>query len=699
MLMKRGLRWTSVVIALLALCVTLAVAQDGATTRVQIDKDRNALIQTSGGMKAPSEDRSHLVLAGDLPTGLTTLILQANVPRESATIKAGTMSMYSEMNNAGGLVLGDWKLELSPEAKMLLNGEGKVQINDKIMHADATANLVVPAPEKPGFTRFSFDGKWNTNVATWGGTFKVDLQGPDLQKSLPVKSFELHVAEQGPGGPAPASPAPGASPIPPVPLDQLTSSVDFSLSVDAASDLGKDIQKWSADKDKIGEGIKMFLEGAKDSKVTVESVAVTKLEVAGDTATFAASIKARGLHEGFKSPLMTFLNEYLSSIPGVTPEVVKAATDSVVQLELDKLDLTVAVDAAGAKVSLDAAARNVDSFMKGYTRVEVAIHEYLTKLAEARSKGDRVTSLFVKWWSAIRSNFAATGVKVSEAIAESGATVDQSLALSVEVKDQALSITANAKEDVSHADKVAAVLKQKGVPVLDQVGMLYNVKTDEKERKLTGQVYVSGRGDMVKVVKSFLVDPAQQTPSLKSAANLLNNVSVTDSRWGASLKDGQLDLQAYLQTSSLADAATALLVEVAPDVKGSPAAVRVDVDTKDGQVKTTESLLVKGFMPGQSDAQVRAAIAKLRPGAVEVDAHAATVALEPVTKPDIKMAESLATVKDNGDKSVMAAVTGAPESPAAAPGEAEKGSNTTLVVGVVIGVLAILGIAFVAMRK
>lgn len=670
-----------------------------------VDKDRNALVQTDSKEATSPKLSSTFMFGTDVAPGLSTVQFQGNVPEESATIKAGTMSGYSELNSQSALLLGDWKFDLPKDAVFNLNGNGRVQQSDKIMHAEAEASLQMPNPKPLTFSKMAVDGKWGTNAKTWSGTVEFAIEGKDLDKQLPVQSAKLTIVETGPSG-SPAMTAAPASPT--IAPPDVPTNIDFEMTAGASTPAGEWIKKVGTEKDKLADGVKQFIEGAKGK---VESVTITKAEVTGDTATFAISIKARKVREAFRNNILTFIDQQLGNVPGMTKEVTSNFTDGLLAMQVDKLELSFTGSAAKDTAKLDMTLTGMDKFMPGYTRFNMVVQDYLGKLAEVKAKGDRITTLFIKWWTAIKKSAADVALKMNEAIAESQASVNESFSFKMEVKDvavegkgtiNALLFSANVKKDVSNVDKVRAAMAKRGVVNLEKIGMMFNVKTDQG--KLTGQMYMNTAGDVVKVIKAHFVQPAQQDPNLKSLADLLDNLKVTDSKWAASLKDGKFGLDGYVQTSDLTPIATAVTQKLTPSISGTPTGFRLHTAMKDGSELYKESVGFKQFMPGQAAGAVKTAVESsfTKPVEVKENADAKAVALEPaLAKPDVKVTEALAAVKTNGDKSVFAAVTGgaAPETTSGGPGGGGAPPNTTIILAVVIGVLAILGIGFVATRK
>lgn len=741
---RNSRRAPGLLVALLVLTLAAgALAQGNGSTTVLVDKDRNALV-TSEAREAVDRTLTSEFKAGcDIASGLSTLTLQGNAPEEKnpSPFKTGTLSFYSDLNNSSGLVLADWKFSLPPDSPFTLTGTGRVQSNKDLMHTELQANVGLPDPgeESLHFRKLEYKSQWHTNASSWVGKLTLGAEGSDVypllsaivaffqqpsgdKKVWPVKglrSLKLIISEA--GGTATAAPAASPSTVPP---DVLT-TVNFEISADTSGELGGVVNKWTTDKDKIADWAKQFITGGKGQ---VESVNVTKAEVAGTVATFGLEIKARKLRDVMGGLVAYAVDLGLARLQDVKKEEAKGLVEAILCLQAQKLEIQITADTPKLAIVVDANLQGLDRFMPGYTRFAIAVENSTGKQAEKRAAGDRITTHIIRWWTAIKKNNNEVALKMSKAIDEVASSktdtegegvVYESLEVSAtagQVKDaKVIALQGTFKKDIN-PKKVAQLreaMTKHGIVFLDKVGLSYNFKTDEK-RQLTGQFYFNSSGDMVRLVKAYFIAPAQEDaaqkePALKALLDALDGLKFTESRWAATLQGGKFDLSGYAKTSDLTALFNTVLQKMSQTLSGTPTGYRLQISGKSGSSTTTRQLAFSAFMPGKPASDLQAVGTALLGGAATADdkADAAKVALKALQAPDVKMPQELAGVKAEGDKFVFAVVTGeggsgapgAPGAPGGPTGSAGEGGSkkTGFIVLGVVGALVVLGLIFMSM--
>lgn len=654
-----------------------AVAQGaGAPVKVLVDKDHNALITVDREESESSKGGGSIHAGVDLATGLATYKVEADLKDATGGQTAGgNLSIYSEATDKSGLFLADFKLPLPGDAKVNVTADGKIQVGNNVMHADVKADATFPNPkpgQAPPFTGATLEGTNHTDYKSFKANVKFSAAAPNLQQMVPVKDAKITVSET-------AAKKEGSDAV------EVSTTLVVEATVDARSQPGQMIAQIKANPKMIADMMKQKLSAA---GVQVESVEVTKADVQGDNASFALTIKAKGLRD----VITNFAGMFLGNIPNVDPKMLADALKSMLQIQFEKLEIAAKVD-NGVTGSVDVSGNNIDKFMEGYMKVMSVVQEQA--LAEQRKKaaGNKSAEFFFKWQAAVQKKVNELNAASFKAMVAAGAAADQTFNLNLEMKDNNVSVKAALKSDTTNADKVMEELKKVGMPTLDRLGALFNVKTEGN--LVSGTIYGVSAGPWLDAVKSILVAPAQQDPDLKPTADLVANLQLKDLKMSGELKDQKLTLNGYLETSDLTPAAKAALAQAAPNVTGTLDGGRLDVTSAEGKSKTNAKLHFKEFMSGKADADVKTAVSDLLGGApveVSMNADAGQVALAPaLSKPEVAMPAALAAVKSTGDSTLF------PGGPlAGAPGL--PGGNTGMIIAIAAGALVLIGL-LVAMTK
>jgi len=192
------------------------------------------------------------------------------------------------------------------------------------------------------------------------------------------------------------------------------------------------------------------------------------------------------------------------------------------------------------------------------------------------------------------------------------------------------------------------------------------------------------------------VVPAQKDPELKPVADALIATQLKDKRFSLDVSNDKLTGVGYGESSDLTAVWTAAVKAASPTLQATPDGLRVDGTASTGKQHLETKLHFKSFMPGKSDADIKAAVSTLLGGLpveVSTGADAAQVALgAPLTKPDVAMPAALARVKTEGDATLFASAV-------SLPGIGGGSSRGGTMVVIVIGALILIGLAVAASRK
>ncbi|MBM3462692.1 MAG: hypothetical protein FJX76_11375 [Armatimonadetes bacterium] len=663
----RKVRPLLLALVLVATAMGWVVAQEAGGVKVLVDKDHNALITMQDESSGSGGGTFNAGI--DFAPALATFNTEVDL-KDAVGAQGGAVSLYSELSDKNMLLVGDFKVPLPPEANATVTADARGSTTNNVGHVEVKADFSVPNPKggQEPLTGLTVSGSSNTDYHKANLKLNFNANAAGVQEKLPVKTAKLTIAETGTGA-------------------DVVTDITLDAAVAANSEPGKQIAAMKGQENRIVDGIKGQL--ANVPGLTVEVVEVTRLEAKDDTANFAIHIKIKGWRETLNS----FAGMMLGRIPDVDPAVMRDSLKSMLALQLDKVNLDVKVDAASVSGSLEIGASNMDQFLQGYMKVMGVVQEQTMKEQLEKAQGNKGAEMAARWGAAIQKQAADWNAKSIVAMISAKATVDQSFNVTVDLKDGKVTGKGEIKSDTSNMDAVMANMKQAGLPSFDRVGFLANVKTEGGNA--SGSIYASSQGDLIGAVKQLAVQPAMADPELKATAEVINGITLKDSKMTGELKDQKLHLSGYLETSDLTPAAKAALKQIDPNLTGTPDGARIDVKAADNKTTTNLSIRFKEFMTGKAEGDIKTAVGGLVGGqnvTVTMNADAGQVALQPaLQKPTIAMPGALAQVKTTAESTLFAG--------GGLPGLPGGGGKTGTIIAIVVGALVLIGIAMAATKK
>lgn len=629
---------------------------------VFIDKDRNAVIQLE--RQKPMSDGSSGTANGglDLGGGLTAFTLNMDLGRDAKDFKGAKITAYGQVDGATSSMLGTLSIPLpqaEPPQQPVIRIDAKIQQNDKNLHSDITGTAQIPSPGTAPITRLGIDLQSKTDYKTVNSTIKLDVAAEAI-KQVPLRNLDLTVTEP----------------------DANTTNLEANITLDLTNEMYKQqFESIKSSTQKIEEAIKS------NSFVTVESVSL-KAEQTGNEGKVTLALKATGL----RAKITEFAGMMSQRQVGseIDPNVLKQSIDSMLAFTFDKLNIKASVqnDALTATITVDG--KNLDKLLTGYSALMSNIQEASFRKMQERAGGDQMANLALRWVHAIQTHVNELSQTWMTEAANSGVTVTQNLKLTVEVKDKIV-VDGSYVQDSNNFDKVHKALKDKGFPVAEAGGLVAHVKTEGAV--LNGTFYGSAKGDVPKMIKALLVEPATKDPMLKAPADTLNGIQWQDGRMALQLTDTKLQIGAYSKTSDLTTLFSQIQLVGAKDLIGTPAGARGEANVKDNVSNSTVRLGFKGFMPGKSSNDVKAVVTsllKVEDVTVNETADANQAMLAALDQPKIEMPAELAAVKTEGETTVAAVPP--PGSSGSSGGTGPGGMSTGVLIGIGVAVLALLGI-------
>lgn len=641
-----------------------------AKAAVFVDKDRNAVIQIDTQRTARDISTGTVTAGSDLASGLSTVTANMEFsPESAAKMKGMKVTTYGQVDTNNTLFLGTFNVPLQDDLqKAKIDGDAKVQQNDKNVHAELTFSGNVPKPSGSSapLSKLALDATSKTDYKTFNGKLSLNVNA-EVMKQSPLKDLDLNIAEP----------------------DANTTSLDLNITVDLGNPMAAQMKPQL---EQIKSNPTMFegmIKSTLEKYAKVETLSL-KADVTGNDGKITFSVKLSGLRAK--------LNEQMSKMadmPGleIDPAALKQAVENMLAITVDKFNLNAKVAGDALTASITADAKNFDKFLAGYTVVMSMVQEASFKQQQLRSADNKPAQMAFKWWHAIQKHLSELSQTSMTEMAAAGATVSQSFKLDVDVKDQ-VTFNGSASQDVTNFDKAFTAMKSKGFPMLDGAGLIAHVKTDNGV--LGGSVFLSAKGNVPQLLKTLFVDPAKNEAELKPAADLLSTLNWQDGRLSLTLNDTKLAYQSFVKTSDLTPVVGAIQAVGMPELVGALKGVRFDATSKEGKQNTTARFGYTSFMTGKSGDDIKTMMGKVfdvTDVTVNESADANQIALSKVEEPKIEMPAELASLKGEGETQVAAV----PSAPGAAGGAG--GMNTNVLIGIGVAILALLGIVMASGKK
>lgn len=640
---------------------------------VYLDKDRNAVVQID--RQSTSNDVSSMSMTGgtDLASGLSTVKAALEFNAESAAkMKGAKAAAFAQSDANATLMLANMNLPLRDKMeKAKFSGDAKAQQDDKNAHAEVKVSGTVPsdAGANPPVSKVTVDMQSKTDYKSLQASADVTVAATNLGMA-PVKMLTISLADG----------------------DANSTTLDVALTVDLANPMmaqAKPQLEGMKANPKMFEGM---VKSSLERYVKVDSVSL-KVETTDKEGKVNLNIKATSLRDTIREKA----NALSAAMPKGegNAETLKKAIEDMVSVTFTKFSIDAKIDNATLTAKLAIDAKNFDKFMAGYSTVMQTVQEAANKM-QSENASDPTTKLAYKWWHTVQKRLNELSTIVSTEMAGAGVTMTQTLKVNVDVKEQ-VTFDGAFTQDTTNFDKVFANLKSKGLPLMENAALLAHIKADGGA--LTGSFYVATKGNLVQTLKALFVDPAKSEAELKPAADLLSALTWNDGRFQLSLNDNKLSYDGFMKTSDLTPIVSALQLVATPGLTGTLKGTRLEITGKDGHETKSYRLGFSSFMAGKSDDDIEKQIEPLfhvSDVSDKENADAKDVTLAKLEEPKVEMPGDLASVRSEGD-SLLA--TAAP-APGASGGAASGGGpNKTVLIGIGIAILALLGIVMMSGKK
>ena len=623
-------------------------------TTVKVSGDRTAVIQVLD--KAGDADVSGTVKGAlNLKEGKSGLRADL-VLKNAAELQGAQGDLYAITTGNALEVIGYINAKLPPDPSAPSVFDLDLETVTEGDQSAAKFNLHLEAPAQPntpkGGGTANFKGDFKKLTA--GGDF--EMSGGDIDGSqVPFQKFELNITE----------------------TDNKT-TIAFVLAAPKGGDIATQLDSLPS--------LKALLERQlKEMGITVEGVDFPAPVEEGESKVGKGQLTLVDIRAFIKP----YLGLFASQMPGV-PEA-QNALEQMLEAKIDKLSLTLEVQANALKGNVAAEGSNLDRFWSGYLTLMPALQEMSNQQMLADAGEFRA---FLEPLLKLNTKQTVDSLKL---LSTSSLTFEGegkfSMDVSGEGAEQKMTVKSDGNLLMSNYSDYATKAKAAGLPVAEKaVGKLklgLKNKTD-----LLGDAYLYTDGNMMNFYKNMLAEAAKQAQATEEVQKAIAGFTFEQAGFKATLKDNKVTLLGRSTTSDLTAIAGLILKQTLPqlDATFTGAALDVSMDDKAGG-QADARFFFSNFMPGKDAAAIKEALGLPSAATVALDAPSDQVTLVAVEQPELAVDGQLVAVQEAG-KSLLAS------SPAdvATTGPGGTGGNKWGLIA--MGVLLLLGVGgFLAFGK